>query len=206
MLALVQQVMSQPSAPSPQAPSPTVAAPARGAHTEPDDAPRSYSHVPILTKENYPKWQLTVKAFLTPGDHVRVIRCTKDASGVLHDPVDSTDAADLERWMRAERHAMGVIMGTASDLHYEILTRYEHGRVWPLWKAIETQHVSHDASLRHEAWMQLFGIRQRPGESYLDLYRRVDDARSRIDRITPGLWTGKSLGLWRAGMPFRHCL
>ena len=185
MLALVQQVMSQPSAPSPQAPSPTVAAPARGAHTEPDDAPRSYSHVPILTKENYPKWQLTVKAFLTPGDHVRVIRRTKDASGVLHDPVEPTDAADLERWMRAERHAMGVIMGTASDLHYEILTRYEHGRVWPLWKAIETQHVSHDASLRHEAWMQLFGIRQRPGESYLDLYHRVDDAHSRIDRITP---------------------
>jgi hypothetical protein len=80
---------------------------------------------------------------------------------------------------------MGVIMGTATDLHYELLSKHKHGGVWPLWKAIEAQQVSHDASLRHKAWMQLFGIRKRAGETYLDLYRRVDNARSRIDRITP---------------------
>jgi hypothetical protein len=146
-------------------------------HTEFNDAPRSYSHVPILTKDNYPKWQLSVKAYLTPGDHVRVIRRTKDTSGTLLDPVAPTDAAELEKWTRSERHAMGVIMGTATDLHYELISKHEGGGVWPLWKAIEGQHVTLDASLRHEAWMQLFGIRNRNGESYLDLYRRVDNAR-----------------------------
>jgi len=96
-----------------------------------------------------------------------------------------TDAAELERWTWSEWHAMGVIMGTATDLHYELLSRHEDGAVWPLWRAIETQHVLQDASLRHEAWMQLFGIRKRPEEAYLDLYRRVDNSHSRIDCITP---------------------
>ena len=178
--------MSHPTAPSPQAVGPTVSAPTTcTTHAEPSDAPRSYSHVPILTKDNYLKWQLSVKAHLTPGDHVRVIRRTKDASGNLVDPVTPTDATELEKWTRSESYAMGVIMGTANDLHYEIISQHEGGAVWPLWKAIETQHVVLDASLRHEAWMQLFGIRHRPGEAYLDLYRRVDNARHRIERITP---------------------
>ena len=47
----------------------------------------------------------------------------------------------------------------------------------------------HDASLRHEAWMQLFCIHKQPVESYLDLYRRIDNARSRIGRITPATQT-----------------
>ena len=33
--------------------------------------------------------------------------------------------------------------------------------------------------------MQLFGIQKRSGETYLDLYRHVDNAHSRIDCITP---------------------
>ena len=37
--------------------------------------------------------------------------------------------------------------------------------------------------------MQLFGIRKQPGESYLDLYRRIDNARNWIDRITPATQT-----------------
>jgi len=177
--------MSRSSTPSPQAPSPTVLGPTHGSHAEHDDAPHSYSHVPVLTKENYLKWQLSVKAHLTPGNHVRVIRRTRDASGGLVDPVAPTDVTEAEKWIRSERHAMGVIMGTAADLHYELLSKHEHSGVWPLWEAIEAQHVSLDASLRHEAWMQLLGTRRRSGETYVDLYRRVDDARSRIIRITP---------------------
>ena len=80
---------------------------------------------------------------------------------------------------------MDIIMGTATNLHYKHLSKYEHGGVWPLWRAIEAQHVSHDASLHHEAWMQPFSIQKRSGESYLNLYRCINNARSRIDHITP---------------------
>ena len=177
--------MSRSSTPSPQAPSPTVLAPTHGSHAEHNDAPRSYSHVPVLTKENYLKWQLAVKAHLTPGGHVRIIRRTKDASGGLVDPVAPTDATGAEKWTRSEQHAMGVIMGTAAELHYELLSKHEHDSVWPLWKAIEAQHVSLDVSFRHEAWMQLLGTRRRSGETYVNLYRRVDNAHSRIVHIMP---------------------
>ena len=37
--------------------------------------------------------------------------------------------------------------------------------------------------------MQLFSIRKQPGESYLDMYRRIDNVRNRIDRITPATHT-----------------
>jgi len=103
---------------------------------------------------------------------VHVIRHTRDTSGNLVDPLMLTDVAELGRWTQSEWHAMHVIMGTATDLHYKLLSKHEPRDVWPLWKAIEAQHVSQDASLRHEAWMQLFGIRKRPEETYLDLYRR----------------------------------
>ena len=43
----------------------------------------------------------------------------------------------------------------------------------------------YDASFRHEAWMQLFAIQKKPVETYVDLYRRVEAARARIDRVTP---------------------
>jgi len=124
--------MSHSSTPSLQAPSPTVLGPTHGSHAEHDDAPRSYSHIPVLTKENYLKWQLSVKAHLTPGNHVRVIRCMRDANGNLVDPVAPTDVAGAEKWIRSEQHVMGIIMGTAADLHYELLSKHEHGGVWPL--------------------------------------------------------------------------
>jgi len=34
-------------------------------------------------------------------------------------------------------------------------------------------------------WMQLFAIRKKPAETYVDFYRRVEAARSKIDRVTP---------------------
>jgi len=177
--------MSCSSTPSPQAPSPTILGPTHGSHAEHNNAPRSYSHIPILTKENYLKWQLSVKAHLTPGNHVCVIRRTRDTSGGLVDPVAPTDVTKAEKWIRSEQHAMGVIMGTTANLHYKLLSKHEHGSVWPLWKAIEAQHISLDASLHHEAWMQLLSTRRQSGETYVDLYHRVDDAHSRIIRIMP---------------------
>ena len=155
--------------------------------SQPDDDPRFYSYVPILTRGNYPEWQLCVKTYLTPNDHVRVIQRTKDSSGNLLDPVAPTDAAELEKWTWSEQEALGIIMGTAADLHLELVLKHdrEDSGVWPLWKAIEAQHVADDATLRLEAWLQLFSARKRPGESYVDLYRRVDNARSVINRTTP---------------------
>jgi hypothetical protein len=150
-----------------------------------EDAPHSYSHVPALTRENYPKWQLSVKAYLTPGDHVRVIRRTKDTSGNLLDPVALINVIELEKWNWSEWRTLGVIMGTATDLHYKLLSKHKHGGVWPLWKAIKAQHISHDASLHHKAWMQLFSICKRHEEAYLNLYRHVNNACSRIDHIMP---------------------
>jgi len=54
--------------------------------------------------------------------------------------------------------------------------------VWNVWKAIEAQHQQHDASLRHEAWTQLF------------------DYRSKTDRVTPSDFTpakrSEELGLF----------
>jgi hypothetical protein len=168
--------MSQSATSSPQALSQTVIS---------KDTPHSYSHIPALTRENYPKWQLSIKAYLTPGDHVHVIRCMKDTSGNLLDPVAPTNAIELEKWNQSERHVLGVIMGTTTDLHYKLLSKHQHGGVWPLWKAIEAQHISHDASLCHEARMQLFGICKRHEEAYLNLYCHVNNAHSRIDCITP---------------------
>jgi hypothetical protein len=129
-----------------------------------DDTPRSCSHIPVLMRDNYLKWQLCVKAYLTPGDHVRVIKRTKTATGALADPVAPADPAELERWNRSERIAMGVVMGTANDQHLELIHKHEEGSVWALWKAIEAYHVQRDASLRHQAWMQLLSIHsQEPG-------------------------------------------
>jgi len=109
----------------------------------------------------------------------------RDTSSNLVDPLMLTDAAKLERWTWSEWHVMGVIMGTATDLHYKLLSKHENGAAWPLWKAIETQHVSQDVSLCHKVWMQLFGICKRPEEAYLNLYHCVNNAHSRIDHVTP---------------------
>jgi hypothetical protein len=80
---------------------------------------------------------------------------------------------------------MGVLMATANGLHYELVHRHEEDRVWVLWSAIEAYHVQQDACLPHEVWMLLFSFRKAPEESYLDVYRRVEDARDKIARITP---------------------
>jgi hypothetical protein len=153
-----------------------------------DDAPCSgYALVPILTKENFMTWEIQVRVYLTgAADHVRVIQRTKRTDGKYHDPSPPPDPDERKAWDKSERVAMGVIMATASDLHLELIYRMSEEPAWKVWKAIEAEH---DVSLRHEAWMQLFATRKKPTETYVDFYRRVEAARSKIDRVTPAHFT-----------------
>jgi hypothetical protein len=183
--------MSQTAPTSPGVSSQTIPAPSPAASVMLDNTPCSYSHVPVLTRDNYLKWQLCVKAFLTPGDHVHVIKCMKTATGTLVDLVALADPAELERWNRSEQIAMGVVMGTTNDQHLELIHKHEEGSIWALWKAIKVHHVQCDASLWHEAWMQLLSICKNPDEKYVDLYSCVDNACSKIDCVTPSTLTSE---------------
>ena len=42
-----------------------------------------------------------------------------------------------------------------------------------------------DASLRYDAWMDLFAVRKAVGESYCDMFCRIEAARSKIVHVTP---------------------
>ena len=151
----------------------------------------------VLADGNYHEWKASLEAYLTPDDHVRVIRRTKTAMGALVDPVPPTDPDDLVRWNQSERVAMSIIARTATDLHLELLYKYVHGyvdgSVWELWKAIEALHVRQDPFLYHQAVVHLFSLRKRPDERYVDYFRRVDDARIQIDRVTPTSLTPEQL-------------
>ena len=151
------------------------------------DEPRSsYAHVPILSKTNYQNWALKVKAYLAPNRHVRVLRRTV-VEGVETDPSppDPDDVDEFDSWMKSEQVALGIMIATATDLHFEICHTYECGPAWGLWRAIEECHVVEDASLRYDAWMDLFAVRKAVGESYCNMFRRIEAARSKIVRVTP---------------------
>jgi hypothetical protein len=156
-----------------------------------DELRSAYAHVPILVKDNYPVWALKVKAYLAPNDHVRVIRRQVLDDGTQGGPMPPEDADDLERWNKSECVALGLIIGTATDLHFELCHAHETGCAWDLWRAIEDCHVLQDASLRYEAWMMLFAVRKTPDEPYCDMFRRVEDARNRIVRVTPANLSSK---------------
>ena len=89
----------------------------------------------------------------------------------------------MDKWELSEEVAMGVIVATASGMHLKLVDRYEEG---PLWCAIERSHLSTDASLRREAWVDLFNVRKQHDEGYTD-YRRGEAHNSKIDRVTPTL-------------------
>ena len=180
--APVQQVMS--NSPPPASPSQSSGATVNMSN---DTTPSrtGYAHIPVLTKEIFLEWQIGVRAYLRPGKHLRIIRSGKGSDGAPLDPTPPTNLDELKRWEDSEEIAMGVIIATASKLHLELVSKYEDGSVWELWKAIEANHVTHDASLRHEAWVQLFGMQKRSDEGYADFYRRGSDARSRIEHVTP---------------------
>ena len=152
--------------------------------TDSSRAPSTGCYVPMLNESNYQKWQWAIKAYLSPHDHVRVIKRVRTATALV-DPQPPTDASELERWHQSERMALGIIAGTIIDIHLELLHKYEDRSVWDLWCAIESQHVQQDASLRHVAWMGLLGLRKEPDESYTKYLRRLSDARDKVDRVTP---------------------
>jgi len=54
---------------------------------------------------------------------------------------------------------MGVIASTTYELHGDLVAEHEGGSVLELWKAIESQHLTKDTSLRHQAWTLLFALR-----------------------------------------------
>jgi hypothetical protein len=120
-----------------------------------------------------------------PNDHVRVIKRSKGTDGILHDPKAPADAKELESWNQSERMAIGIISGSIIDIHLELLHKYEDKSAWALWGAIEALHEQKDASLRHGAWMGLLGLRQGEDEGYCKYLRRLSEARSRVDRVTP---------------------
>jgi hypothetical protein len=152
-----------------------------------------YHHVPVLAQSNFLEWKTALEEYLTPHDHVRVIRWTKSSTGALVDPLPPSDPDELERWNQSERVAKGVIMMTAADHHLELVYKYKSESVWELWKAIEARHAPRDAFLYHQAWVHLVSLRKGPSESYVDYCGRVDDARSQIDRTTPAFLTPEQL-------------
>src|SRR5258708_14895456 len=107
--------MSQPAAPNtvPATPSSTVnvstlsspavivstpSAPSRPVDMSADDTTHPASSVPMLTKENYPRWRMQVRGYLCVGDHGRVIKRTADPQGNMVDPVEPADADELKAW------------------------------------------------------------------------------------------------------------
>ena len=208
--------VSTPAAAAAATPAPPVAA----APAMSSDAARTlggYGHLPMLTKDNYQKWQMAVKAYLIPYDHVRVITQARGADGTLTDPVRPVDAADLRAWVVSEGIAMGVVAGTTYELHPDLVAAaHEGGSVLGLWKAIEAKHTNDDSSLRHQAWSLLFGHRMTADDDLLEYWRRGADVKARIDRITPRALTGPEVineiylfaqvaGL-RPDIPLRHYL
>jgi hypothetical protein len=67
-----------------------------------DDLRSGYANVPILTKDNFPSWQLNVRADLTPNDHVRVIKRVMQTGGTFIDPTETADAVDVESWTKSQ--------------------------------------------------------------------------------------------------------
>ena len=154
----------------------------------------SFAHLLMLTKDNYQDWQAAVKAYLTRYRHIRVITRMHDAmTGALVDPVRPMDATELEAWETSEGIAMGVIASTVYKLHGDLVAEHEGGSPLALWKAIESQHLNKDISLRHQAWTLLFAHRQGPDDDYINYWRRGADIKANLDRIMPTNLTGRQV-------------
>ena len=66
-----------------------------------------------------------------------------------------------------------------------LLHKYEDKSAWSPWCAIEALHEQKVACLFHSAWMGLLGIRQAEYECHCKYLRRLSDARTRVDCVTP---------------------
>ena len=147
----------------------------------------AYVHVPILTKDNYPLWALKVKAYLALNDHVHVICCTI-VEGIEVDPKppEGDDVnAKLVLWIKSNQVTLGLMIGTATDLHFELCHVHEGGQAWGLWHAIKDIHVLQDTSLCYEVWMALFLVRMTPGDSYCNVYCCIESTCNKITHVTP---------------------
>src|SRR5258706_2964216 len=140
-----------------------------------------YRHLPMLTRETYMKWQTALKAYLMPYNHVHVLMHMMGAGGVIANPIPPTDVTKLTSWCQSEQIAMGVIARTLYELHLKLVHKHEGRSVWGLWKAIEALHIQKDASLRHKAWMHLFGHCKKPNKLYVNYFRRGDSISGRIE-------------------------
>jgi len=183
---VVPTTTTPPVAPITAAPPAVAAVPARITPMSSDSRTLgSFAHLPMLAKENYQDWQAAVKAYLTGYRHVCVITCTHDATtGALVDPVRPTDATELEAWETSEGITMGMIVSTTYKLHGDLIAEHEGGSPLALWKAIESQHLNKDISLRHQAWTLLFAHCQGPDDDYIDYWRRGADIKANLDHIT----------------------
>jgi len=87
-------------------------------------------------------------------------------------------------WLRSPRFLTGYkhvrvqkyLLSSFQKAHPALLVaEHEGGSVLELWKAIESQHLTKDTSLRHQAWTLLFAHRQGPDDDYIDYWRRGAD-------------------------------
>ena len=86
-----------------------------------------------------------------------------------------------------------MIVATVSKMHLELVSKLEDGAAWDLWTAIEGYHLSSEASLRREAWVQLYGTSKQPEEGYADYYCRGDTHNDQIDCVTPTALSSKEI-------------
>ena len=98
-----------------------------------------YWNIPLLTRSNFPRWEIQVISFLTgAADHVCVIEPCLNTAGAYIDPARPTDAAKQARWDASECEALGVIMCTVSNLHLEVIHHHRKSRqpIYMLWTKI----------------------------------------------------------------------
>ena len=104
----------------------------------------------------------------------------QDISGGWVNPTPPTDAVGVLAWHQSEGIVMGVVAGTAYQMHSNLIAHHKGGSVLALWKDIEKLHVQRDVSIRHEAWTLLFSHHKRTDEDYIDYWHRGVDIKSHI--------------------------
>ena len=81
----------------------------------------------MLTRGNYLRWQMAIKAFLTPFNH-------RDTSSALVDPTRPTGTAGLEAWETSE----GISMSLGNDLRF---SAHQRGYINSISAALGYQHA-----------------------------------------------------------------
>jgi len=155
-----------------------------------------YRNVPVLTRVNFPKWE--IQDLTGTADHVRVIERRRGSNNTFVNPARPTDIEACPLCPIGKR------------LHLEIILRHRTSGnpVYSLWTKIRSLHRSADVSLRHEAWLEFLALRRAPTEPYTEFCNRIDSGNAKIERITPSNQTaaqrGEELRLFAllSGLPF----